>query len=1307
MMPSVANKYAIVIGVSIYEDSEIGSLLYAADDARRLADVLKVKAGVDSSRLYLMCADKQEFGGGIRRPTRVNILETLTQVVQQADDQSEILFFYSGHGCEIEKKPYLLTTDSQSNSLDKTALDVDNDINEILKKSKAKFIFRIFDACRAGDQIGKTLTSEKMTQGLQNAFFHKADVWATISSCSSGETSLEYPGRKQGVFSYFLCEGLNGKAADNRGRVTLNSLFDYLSREVQQWAKRNAKMQTPHFLADISGYWEISAAPAEQEILIKPSSFRMQIQDILEHLPFDKLAALKKLFWTELNYDKAFNEPLSIHDWPVSVKANLADTTIPRLFAQAGSQGGFHVIYCQLSTGLNLTTERQIASQLLPKHPYGLFIFSDEAQVNWHFANVKHTSGKNEKRRIFRRITIGPNESLRTATERLSLLDLKDLDGNGLAPIAIQRLHDEAFDVEKVTEAFFLIYKKIFEKAEATITKDWTPGQKRLYTQRFFNRLMFLAFLERKGWLTFNGRRDYLRALFEDYWRNDPEKRREANFHRKRLNTLFFMGLNYPGGDKRGETEYRPILSLIGDVPYLNGGLFEQEADDETVFFPDEIVASILKDLIYAFNFTVTESTPLDVEVAVDPEMLGKIFEELVTGRHETGSYYTPKPVVSFMCREALKGYLHNSLRTESEAAIIGLIDENDSELIQNPLATLHALESIKVCDPACGSGAYLLGMLHELMETRISLLRTKKLTPKTDYQYKNEIIQNSLYGVDKDDFAVNIARLRLWLSLIVDFEGTTPPPLPNLKYKIETGDSLTSPDPSGGLETGFRKQQIDDLLNAKNEYITAHDARKKELEQEIETLKAGIRAWSGIELTNTEDTPEWLRDRFDWAIEFAEIFVKQERGVGFDVVLANPPYVRADAQFKHIRDEAERQAQITRWQVFRTQLKLAKIYKETLHEKWDLYIPFLERAHQLLHDRGQMVFIIPDSYNAAKYANKSHDFFLRNSRVMRIDFCSEINLFDAGVNNTILHFEKGEPPINHQPVRARRWGNRDEFDENIQTLVSNPQLKLGEPLFKLDEATNQQSQGFISLQQIVYISYGLAVSSDEKKFKGEFVTEDVVSLVKDKHHPKLFVEGKDLTRWWIKRIRYLEWGTDRAPAKFRRQTFPELLDASEKLISLVVASGGPPVVYDDKKFYTTHTSCIFVPWYLLKGVVNKSINKTAKYHHQDPLGDREKREETSRQFNLKYVLAIMNSDVANQWLKNKVRSKNHIYPDDWKQLPIAPISLEAQQPFVEKVEAILGEYKRHGHPLPLEAAQRVQTLERELDEMVGKLYEG
>ncbi len=1012
---------------------------------------------------------------------------------------------------------------------------------------------------------------------------------------------------------------------------------------------------------------------------------------------FTGLEPLKQLLWSELNYQRV-NQPLSRRDWGTTAATALAED--PILFASGGQDDDFHVIYARLANNqLLLGQERPVISRLLRDHPYALFVCSNTTQDRWHFINVKYEEDST-KRRSFRRITVGTEERLRTASERLAMLDLETISSDlfGLPPLLVQERHDEAFDVEAVTREFFKAYREIFEGVEERIEGFDDPGSKRLFTQRLFNRLMFIAFVQKKGWLKFDLQTNYLSALWKAYGQDASSK---TNFYSDRLKLLFFTGLNTPNEVNIVDINRNGVLKkLIGDVPYLNGGLFEEDEDDHNpeIVVPDECIEAVLSELFNRFNFTVTESTPLDIEVAVDPEMLGKVFEELVTGRHETGSYYTPKPVVSFMGREALKGYLETTLRNESPSAIQQFVEEHDPAELRNPEAVLEALRSVRVCDPACGSGAYLLGMLHELLDLRTCLFATRNLDPISSYERKLEIIQNNVYGVDMDPFAVNIARLRLWLSLAVEFEGDRPPPLPNLDFKIEDGDSLAAPDPSAKMQGSFRQHQIEDYLRLKATYMTAHGGEKLTLRKQINVLKGEISAWThgGNPVIG-----------FDWPVEFAEAFADG----GFDIVLANPPYVRADAQFKHLKDEDERQAAIAEWKDYRATLLKSGVY-QTLYEKWDLYLPFLERAHQLLHTGGRMVFIISDAYNAAKYAYKSHEFFFSNACIDRIDFCTDIPLFKAGISNTIVHFAKATPDANHQPIRVHRWGEKQEdFEQNAEVLPTALQAKFGRTIFRVD-ATEADGVGeFVPLAKVCYLSWGLRPNSDERYYQGAFTTRDMISDVEDKAHPKPFVQGKDTVKWWAYRIRYLEWNTKRAPAMFARPTFPELYDVPEKLLVVKVSGVAPRVVFDNRQLICTDSFCCCVPWHYLKGVRNKSIQKTARYRDElkhneaSPTIFREELEELSQQFAPKYLLAVMNSTFAREWLATRRRHKIQLYPDDWKQLPIAPATAEEQAAIVALVDQILALYAKHGYPLPPQAQVHLQELEKAIDEKVATLY--
>lgn len=740
-----------------------------------------------------------------------------------------------------------------------------------------------------------------------------------------------------------------------------------------------------------------------------------KVQRVLEGL--DGEEALRRLLERELGYDYE-GGLISTDDLPVGVEEEIASD--PTLIASTARDGRFTVIHTRLNTPgkLSLTTERRIMERLKKSYPYSLFVFSDAGDKLWHFVNAPldpeaqapgHLSGRKQ----YRRVVVGPGERFRTATERISLLSVDDLaDKSGqepedLAPLAVHAAHDEAFDVEAVTKEFFREYRRVFESVEESVTGlGEDEERKRYFVQRLFNRLMFVAFIEKKGWMSFQGRTDYLPALWEDY---ESGGREEDDFYDARLKPLFFEGFN-SRDEGRGEDP------VIGVVPYLNGGLFEEDADDrdESINVPDGCLDEIINGLFAGFNFTTTESTPLDVEVAVDPEMLGKVFEELVTGRHEVGAYYTPKEIVSFMCREALSGHLGDRLGASAEddkEAVRAFIEEHDPAGLHDPEAALGALREVRVCDPACGSGAYLLGMMRELLDLRESLFATVNIDPRTTYQRKLEIIQNNLYGVDIDPFAVNIARLRLWLSLVVDYEGVNPPPLPNLDFKIEAGDSVTGPDPSGGLQLDFFRQgQISELLELKDQYLRSHQEEKHDLRQRIEDLRSEI----------TEHIhPGEEAGGFDWQVEFAEVFA--EEPAGFDVIVANPPYVRMEL-FKEIKPV------------------LRKTLPEVHSDRADLYVYFYGRALQLLKRGGMLAFISSNKWLRAKYGAKLREQVAKSCRVTTLTDFGELPVFqtastfpmvitaqkDSSTEPTTIFTQVKalDPPYPNVPMLVREFGN-------------------------------------------------------------------------------------------------------------------------------------------------------------------------------------------------------------------------------------------------------------------------------------------
>jgi len=541
-----------------------------------------------------------------------------------------------------------------------------------------------------------------------------------------------------------------------------------------------------------------------------------------------------------------------------------------------------------------------------------------------------------------------------------------------------------AFDVEKVTQRFYERYSQAFNDVEAQIRAESgldDPDQLRMFTQTLFNRLMFLRFIERKGWLEFDGSRNYLQELHRAGGIGSK------SIYSSRIWPLFFQGLAVEG-------EPRP--DVFGKVPFLNGGLFEEtELDRLARDVPDSALAPMIaapQGLFYAFNFTIEESTPLDIEVAVDPEMLGKVFEELVTGRHETGSYYTPRSIVSFMCREALKGYLAN--KTEIPPRLIAeLIDDHSVAMLRETHAAeiLTALDDLKAIDPACGSGAYLLGLLHELVAV-YRLLYSESLVRdgRSLYELKLRIISHNVYGVDRDPFATNIAMLRLWLSLAV--EADTPIPLPNLDFKIKTGDSLLGPcalpgDDKRQQTLGYAesRNRADHLLELKDEFLTAHGNAKDRVFAEINSTESAI----SEELHSRVGT-----DLVDWRIQFADVI---GRNRGFDIVLANPPYVRQEL----IDDKAKQQ--------------LLRMYPTVADGKSDLYCYFYARGLQLLRDGGIHVFICSNSWLDVGFGTKLQEYLLSESQIVAIyDSIVERQFATADVNTIISIIKKksrSQPP--------------------------------------------------------------------------------------------------------------------------------------------------------------------------------------------------------------------------------------------------------------------------------------------------------
>lgn len=583
-----------------------------------------------------------------------------------------------------------------------------------------------------------------------------------------------------------------------------------------------------------------------------------------------------------------------------------------------------------------------------------LVAFYNETVSDWRFSFVKIDTGLKQdesgKIKVINEFTpakrysflVGELEPNHTAQSRLIGLLTKDY------PLVSEI--EEAFNVEKVSKEFFANYKELFLQLVDNL-KEIRANDDRIHTEftlksikesdfckKLLGQLVFLYFIQKKGWLGVpvsakwgDGDKQFLRHTFE------RAVQKSENFFNDYLEPLFYNAL------ANGERDEQYFELLDCKIPFLNGGLFETIGGydwvNTDIVFDNEIFSNNVKtksgdigtgilDVFDRYNFTVKEDEPLEKEVAVDPEMLGKVFEELleVQDRKSKGAFYTPREIVHYMCQESLINYLATELNavdqdTSPFAGEVEVVDENLSRtnsgegfngltkqaladfihhsdkltqtealatqkenanskyqhilsdsIRNNAEAIDKALENIKICDPAIGSGAFPVGMMNEIVRARIALVESgflKEAKKRTTYEYKRQAIQNSIYGVDIEAGAVEIAKLRLWLSLVVDEENIENiKALPNLDYKIVCGNSLLGVERNLFNDILFR--QLEEL---KPQYFNeTSKTKKRQLKKQIDEIIKEL----------TKD------GTFDFEIYFSEVF--NEKG-GFDVVIGNPPY--------------------------------------------------------------------------------------------------------------------------------------------------------------------------------------------------------------------------------------------------------------------------------------------------------------------------------------------------------------------------------------------------------------------------------
>lgn len=863
-----------------------------------------------------------------------------------------------------------------------------------------------------------------------------------------------------------------------------------------------------------------------------------------------------------------------------------------------------------LAQGIILERNRVGLRNLLRKYwkdiDAAFITYHNNEKGNWRFTYVSELTGydadgefvkiKTEPKRYT--YVLGEGESTRTAAERFTAIANKGSKAT---------LDDvkEAFSVEKLSKAFFDEYKKHYDifcdymVSKPNIRQTIFNGDEkgiRDFNKKLLGRIVFLYFIQKKGWLGVPAKSDWGKGDFDFLTNLFKNTKNPDLFYSELLSKLFFDTLN----TKRKDDLIELVKGELCRIPYLNGGLFEEDdKKHRNLIFPANLFKSLF-DFFNQYNFTIYEDDPNDHTVAVDPEMLGHIFENLLEDNKDKGAYYTPKEIVHYMCQESLIEYLttwfenkgyevvgyigfdkpdqpklfsanegrKGQLVMETDNKTTGKqidriliekllkkkLDDDDKKLIKKHSVEFHnALDSVKICDPAIGSGAFPMGLLHEIFTAKQTLHTFEQGNTKTfdASGVKLNIIQNSIYGVDIEKGAVDIARLRFWLSLIVDEEK--PKALPNLDYKIVVGNSLVSKlgddiididwtlnETSHGLFGADLAKQKGDLLKKiskeQKEFFNP-DSDKKKLAADIRKLKIDLLitqlelmiSTKGIEtkptgtgkaiakqtelylqtigwknsikdLQKLKNKPELPLQFFDWKLDFPEVMNEQvTTNVGFDIVIANPPYVN----IANISDE-----------VYRSYIQAN--YK-TVKNKSDLYSVFIEKAHFLSKENAKICFIYPKTWMGSDSFSKYREFITNNFRIHNIINLGYGIFENATVSTVITVFTKLSISSNDILLYQLERNEKGQIsfiqqDNKLpySQIKSTPQF-----LFSFTKAVSLNIKTK-PLKELVDFSLGIK-TSDDKKFIIDYKKDDSTYLMLRGKNIRKYEHDKPSEYIWYK----------------------------------------------------------------------------------------------------------------------------------------------------------------------------------------------
>lgn len=820
-----------------------------------------------------------------------------------------------------------------------------------------------------------------------------------------------------------------------------------------------------------------------------------------------------------------------------------------------------------------------------------LAVFSDGE--HWRLSLISDIKGEATAAKRFT-FVFGEKDNLyRTALERFALIRA---EGSSFEVLK------KAFSVEALTEEFFGLYKEHYERFCDFIYQNandsryfgpefaqWNSQEDtrkfiRDYVKNLMGRIVFLQFLQKKGWMgvptdrnDWTGGDPYFMQHLYDY----ATEEQKEDFLDKVLEPLFFNCLNIPRPNDVFDTNIKGIGSV--KVPYLNGELFEQkEVDKAQSRFPQKYFHDLLN-LFLQYNFTIDENDPNDAEIGVDPEMLGKIFENLLEDNKDKGAFYTPKEIVRYMCKESLISYLCSNNGAKHADSIKVLVNNHQlTAKLQEDVKTCERLNkhlrNVKVCDPAIGSGAFPMGLMNEIFACRSVLHENIKETDEdTSGQIKREIIQNNIYGVDIEQGAVDIARLRFWLALVVD--SVKPEPLPNLDYKIMQGNSLI--ESYKGLDLSNLLQSKDCFVATRAEELGKHlksyfratdNEEKRKLRAQIDfTVKQCINAagiQETIELPNT--------DFFLWHTYFHDVFKEG----GFDIVIGNPPYVQLSKQPNVSED-----------------------YKNTLRNTYgtsggrlNLFIFMLHQAMNISNNNGVVTFIIPNTILTQEYYKDTRELILKHHLRSIVNY-NDMEFDNAVVENVTLVISQDSPKENPVHVFSCK-GQKVEFVKSISSEKFKKQKGF---VFNINsnDFVDKLFENSTPLSELCNINQAIALKGDKSlSVKNEYST----GCYK-------FLDGRNIGRYSIDwGGLYLDYDVERIHSCKRKDIF----ECKEKLFFRRV-SANLMATYDDSQYFALNTLVVITP---------------------------------KVKCDLKYILALFNSSLMNYIYKNKFKSTKKVFSE-------------------------------------------------------------